>query len=335
MDAVPALPNEDRLTLRPVGAHDWREVAGLKVTEAQRAFVAEPTYYLALCAYGGGWHPLSVRLGERVIGFLMWAVDRADGSCWLGGFFIDARDQRQGHGRRALAAALRMLSEERGHRRFALSYRPDNPAKPLYAAFGFRETGEAEEGEVVARLSLPGTPETKDRTAVARSETVTRGAAESAPAAGGPRVREATRDDLPAVVALLADDPLGAARERTADPLDPAYAAAFDGMRAQGGNVLLVAELGGAVVGCLQLVLIPGLARAGMKRAQIEGVRVASALRGRGIGERLVEAALARAVAGGCGLAQLATDVTRPDAKRFYERLGFVASHHGMKRPLS
>jgi diamine N-acetyltransferase len=322
MDVVPALHDDDRLSLRPVGAHDWRDVADLKVTEAQRAFVAEPTYYLALCAYGGAWHPLSVRLGERAIGFLMWAVDRADDSCWLGGFFIDARDQRQGHGRRALAEALRMLAAQHGHAHFALSYRPDNPAKPLYAEFGFRETGETDGDEVVARLSLLAAPDSAGRHAV------------SGFAAAGPRVREGTMADLPEVVALLADDALGALRERPGRPLDPAYPLAWEAMRGQAGNVLLVAEVAGAVVGCLQLVVIPGLARAGMKRAQIEGVRVARAQRGRGIGERLVEAAVARAVVEGCGLMQLATDVTRPDAKRFYERLGFVASHHGMKRAL-
>jgi diamine N-acetyltransferase len=316
--------NDDRVTLRPVGSDDWRDVAALKVTEAQRAFVADPTYYLALCAYGG-WHPLAVRLGERVIGFLMWAVDRADGSCWLGGFFIDVRYQRRGLGRRGIEAALRMLAEERGHRRFALSYRSDNPAKALYGSLGFEETGEVEDDEVVARLTLPEAVDTASRDAAAGSAT----------AGAGPRIREGTRADLPAVVAMLADDPLGALREHAGDRLDPAYAAAFEAMHAQAGNTLLVAELDGAVVGCLQLVLIPGLARAGMKRAQVEGVRVARAHRGRGIGERLVEAAVARAVAEGCGLMQLATDAARDDARRFYERLGFVASHHGMKRALS
>jgi ribosomal protein S18 acetylase RimI-like enzyme len=321
---VPPPHDDEVVTLRPVGSDDWREVAGLTVTEAQRAFVAEPTYYLSLCAYGGGWHPLSVRLGGRVIGFLMWAVEATDGSCWIGGFFIDARFQRQGHGRRALATALRMLADARGHRRFALSYRPDNPAKPLYAALGFEETGEAEDGEVVARLSLPVDDASVSRGASWRPDT----------GSAGLRIREGTRADLPEVVALLADDPLGATRERPGEPLDPAYAVGWAAMRAQAGNVLLVAEAAGGVVGCLQFVVIPGLARTGMQRAQIEGVRVARAHRGQGIGERLVEAAVERAVAEGCGLMQLATDVTRPDARRFYERLGFVASHHGMKRAL-
>jgi ribosomal protein S18 acetylase RimI-like enzyme len=144
-------------------------------------------------------------------------------------------------------------------------------------------------------------------------------------------IREARRDDLPRVVALLADDPLGASRELPGEPLDPAYAAAFDAMAAQGGNVLLVAVAGDQVVGCLQLIVIPGLSRAGMLRGQIEGVRVASAHRGRRIGERLVEAAVERARAAGCGLVQLTSDASRADAHRFYERLGFVATHVGMK----
>lgn len=144
-------------------------------------------------------------------------------------------------------------------------------------------------------------------------------------------IREARRDDLPRVVALLADDPLGASRELPGEPLGPAYAAAFDAMAAQGGNVLLVAVAGDQVVGCLQLIVIPGLSRAGMLRGQIEGVRVASAHRGRRIGERLVEAAVERARAAGCGLVQLTSDASRADAHRFYERLGFVATHVGMK----
>jgi ribosomal protein S18 acetylase RimI-like enzyme len=147
-------------------------------------------------------------------------------------------------------------------------------------------------------------------------------------------IREARRDDLPRVVALLADDPLGAARELPGEPLAAAYQEAFAAMAAQVGNVLLVATAGDDVVGCLQLILIPGLSRAGMLRAQIEGVRVASTVRGRRIGERLVEEAVARARASGCGLVQLTSDASRADAHRFYERLGFVATHVGMKLAL-
>ncbi len=147
-------------------------------------------------------------------------------------------------------------------------------------------------------------------------------------------VRTATAADLPAIVRLLADDPLGATRECFEEPLPQAYVESFDAIEAQNGNEILVAESDGAVVGCLQLTVIPGLARLGMSRGQIEGVRVDQACRGRGVGEALFQHAIERARAAGCGLVQLTTDKSRPDAHRFYERLGFVASHEGMKLAL-
>jgi diamine N-acetyltransferase len=84
MDSYVSERSEIKVSLRPVDRDNWREIAHLKVTEAQREFVAEPCYYLALCSYGNDWHPLAVYLDEQVIGFMMWAVDSADGSCWLG-----------------------------------------------------------------------------------------------------------------------------------------------------------------------------------------------------------------------------------------------------------
>jgi len=151
----------------------------------------------------------------------------------------------------------------------------------------------------------------------------------------GLAIRRATSDDLPAIVRMLADDPLGRTRERYAEPLPEAYRLAFAEVEAQKGNEILVAEIEGRVVGCLQLTLIPGLTRLGMSRAQIEGVRVDEARRGERIGERLFLAAIERAREAGCGLVQLTTDASRPDAHRFYERLGFVASHVGMKLSLT
>jgi ribosomal protein S18 acetylase RimI-like enzyme len=147
-------------------------------------------------------------------------------------------------------------------------------------------------------------------------------------------VRAARRDDVAAIVRLLADDVLGAERERVAIPVAPEYLQAFDEMAAQAGNTLLVAVRGDEVVGCLQLTITPGLSRMGMRRAQLEGVRVSAAHRGAGIGEQLVSGAIARARAAGCGLVQLTSDVTRVDAIRFYERLGFQATHVGMKLSL-
>ena len=143
--------------------------------------------------------------------------------------------------------------------------------------------------------------------------------------------RVATRDDLAAIVRMLADDGLGKGREQPVDPLPQAYNDAFDRMAAQPGNLYLLAEINGTVAGCLQLTVIHGLSRTGMSRAQIEGVRVAGSHRGRGIGEALFREAIGRARAAGCGLVQLTTDKARPDALRFYEKLGFTASHSGMK----
>lgn len=149
------------------------------------------------------------------------------------------------------------------------------------------------------------------------------------------KVRRAARSDVPAVVALLADDILGARRERSESPLPEAYYRAFEAIDADANHELLVAESDGRIVGTVQLTFLPGLSRQGMWRAQIEGVRVSSRERGHGIGEALVRHAIARAKERGCGLVQLTSDKQRVDAVRFYERLGFTASHEGMKLALS
>lgn len=143
--------------------------------------------------------------------------------------------------------------------------------------------------------------------------------------------REATRVDVPAVVALLADDVLGHGRE-SAD-MAP-YLSAFDAMQDEGGNRLIVAEQDGRVVACYQLTLISGLSLTATRRGQVEGVRVAADLRGRGLGAALMADAEARARAAGCQLIQLTTNATRTDAHRFYARLGFTPSHIGFKKPL-
>ncbi len=152
---------------------------------------------------------------------------------------------------------------------------------------------------------------------------------------GGGRLelRRATAGDLPALVAMLADDPLGAGREDNSD-LTP-YRRAFDLVDADPAHVLLVAADGDDVVGTLQLSVLPGLARRGASRGQIEAVRVAAGARGRGIGAAMVGWAVAESRRRGCGLVQLTTDRSRTDARRFYERLGFVASHEGMKLALA
>ncbi|MDM5225971.1 GNAT family N-acetyltransferase [Cytobacillus sp. NJ13] len=143
--------------------------------------------------------------------------------------------------------------------------------------------------------------------------------------------RKANEDDLPAIVRLLADDELGAEREKYEEPLPDCYYKAFAEIEAQAGNQIILAIDGQTVIGCLQLTIIPGLARQGMKRAQIEGVRVDHCSRGNGVGEALFKEAIAIAKSQGCGLVQLTTDKQRNDAHRFYNKLGFLASHEGMK----
>jgi ribosomal protein S18 acetylase RimI-like enzyme len=147
-------------------------------------------------------------------------------------------------------------------------------------------------------------------------------------------IRAARPSDLPGIVELLADDLLGAPRERPGLPLAPQYLAAFAEMSAQHGNELFVAAQGDELLGCLQLTIIPGISRLGAKRGQIEGVRVSKLHRGRGVGEKLMHHAIERARTEGCSLVQLTTDGSRPDARRFYEKLGFVGSHVGMKLSL-
>ena len=144
--------------------------------------------------------------------------------------------------------------------------------------------------------------------------------------------RRATRDDLPAVVALLADDPMGAKRESYVIPLPSSYEAAFAAIDQDPNNELIVVDVPDhSVAGVLQLTFIPHITYRGGWRAQIEGVRVVASLRSSGIGEQLFLWAIQHAKSKGCHLVQLTSDKARPDAIRFYERLGFVASHQGLK----
>ena len=144
-------------------------------------------------------------------------------------------------------------------------------------------------------------------------------------------IRQAHRSDVPAIVALLADDPIAAGREPVSEALDAAYWRAFDAIDADPRNALLVCVVAGSVVGTMQLTFIPSLSRRGGERAEIEAVRVAASQRGQGLGERMIRWALSEARARGCVLVQLTTDKRRTDAHRFYERLGFKATHEGMK----
>ncbi|MFF3286621.1 GNAT family N-acetyltransferase [Streptomyces sp. NPDC003023] len=147
------------------------------------------------------------------------------------------------------------------------------------------------------------------------------------------KIRSAVADDIPAIVAMLADDALGATRE-SPDDLGP-YLAAYERLKGDPNQFLVVAERGDTVVGTLQLTIVPGLSRRGSTRSIIEGVRVHSSERGRGLGQRFIEWAIEESRAQGCQLVQLTSDAARPDAHRFYERLGFTGSHVGFKLQLN
>jgi GNAT superfamily N-acetyltransferase len=147
--------------------------------------------------------------------------------------------------------------------------------------------------------------------------------------------RRARIDDLPAIVKLLADDPLGAQRERYELPLPASYQAAFSAIDGDANHELTVACRGETIVGVLQLTFLPYITYCGGWRALIEGVRIAGAERSQGVGRSMVAWAIGRARARGCHMVQLTTDKARPSAQRFYEALGFVASHEGLKLHLS
>ncbi|MFD7261980.1 GNAT family N-acetyltransferase [Streptomyces sp. NPDC059874] len=148
----------------------------------------------------------------------------------------------------------------------------------------------------------------------------------------GLSIRPAREADLPAIVAMLADDPLGATRE-SPDDLAP-YRTALKRLADDPNQHLVVAVRADRVVGTLQLTIVPGLSRKGSTRSIIEGVRVHADERGSGLGTRFIEWAIEKSRAENCDLVQLTSDATRTDAHRFYERLGFAASHVGFKLQL-
>lgn len=149
---------------------------------------------------------------------------------------------------------------------------------------------------------------------------------------GDLEIRAAIADDVPAIVAMLADDPLGAQRESPED-LTP-YLTALQRLADDPNQHLVVAVREGRVVGTLQLTIIPGLSRRGATRSIIEGVRIHADERGSGLGTQLIEWAIDTSRSEGCQLVQLTSDKSRVDAHRFYERLGFEASHLGFKLQL-
>jgi len=143
--------------------------------------------------------------------------------------------------------------------------------------------------------------------------------------------REATLQDLDRIVFMLSDDALGKTREAYKSPLSKSYVDAFESINSDPNNELIVACYGDELVGVQQIIFIPYITHQGGWRATIEGVRVASSERGKGVGSLLIEWAIKRAIERGCRMVQLTTDKKRPEALRFYEKLGFKATHEGLK----
>jgi ribosomal protein S18 acetylase RimI-like enzyme len=146
--------------------------------------------------------------------------------------------------------------------------------------------------------------------------------------------RPATESDLSDIVAMLADDELGRQREDPSTPLNHKYLDSFAALDRDPNQLLAVVEDSGTLVGCLQITFVPGLSRLGMWRGQIESVRIAAGHRGEGLGRKMFEWAISECRSRGCGLVQLTSDKSRADAYKFYESLGFKASHEGMKLTL-
>ncbi len=144
-------------------------------------------------------------------------------------------------------------------------------------------------------------------------------------------IRNATKNDIPRVVELLAKDTLGQQRETFTNPLPDCYYAAFALIDNDPNNYLLVMEINGEVIGTLQLTIIPNLTYRGSKRALIEGVRIDEAYRSQGLGEKFIAYAVNQSREEGCYLVELTTDKRRDRAMAFYKKLGFVASHEGFK----
>jgi len=144
-------------------------------------------------------------------------------------------------------------------------------------------------------------------------------------------IREAKRADVPAIVALFKDDILGSKREVCDESVPFSYYRAFDTIKDNKSNMMIVSEINGNIVGTLQIIYITNMSYQGARRAVIEGVHVDSSHRNCGIGKYMMQWAIAEAKAKGCRIVQLTSNKQRKDAHRFYERLGFKASHEGFK----
>jgi GNAT superfamily N-acetyltransferase len=253
----------------------------------------------------GSWWRVAVADG-RDVGLVCVRPD--EGRAHLLSMWVAPEVRQRGVGSRLVDAAVEHARREGFEEMVLWCVDHNTAARALYARKGFTPTGRT--------MGLPSNPD------IPESEY-----------ALSLLFRRATAEDVPAIVAMLADDPLGAQRE--GDPSDPRYLAAFERIDADPYDELIVAERDGKVIGTMQLTYLAGLSRLGAERCQIEAVRVAAAARGQGLGRKMIQWAIDRARARGCALVQLTSDKSRADAHRFYGSLGFTASHEGFKLSLS
>ena len=274
-------------------------------------------------------------VGGAIVGELTYSTEGDD----LEIVSCDANPPRRGVGR-ALASAAVELARSRSLARVWCTTTNDNlPALGFWQAVGFSLAALRPNAVASARRLKPSIPhqghgglpisdeidmELRLKTPLVPVEL---------PLAGKPVVlREATAEDVSAIVDLLSADQLGATRDSatTEEELQP-YLRAFRAIETDPSHQLVVAKYGTEVVATMQLSFLPGLARRGALRAQLEAVRVRADFRSQGLGTQMFRWAIANAQRRGCALVQLTTDKSRIDAHRFYDRLGFVASHEGLK----
>lgn len=306
IDIVP-LGVGDQARLREVRLRALRDTpdAFWATYESEAAFPAEKwaewlrdphaQWWVAATGDGVDVGLLCGRLEESGVHLVsMWVAPEARGA-GVGSRLVD---EAVAWARAAGAAEVRLWVVDANH-----------AARALYARKGFVPSGKV---GVITRESGPDLPESQYVLSLL--------------------FRQARKEDVPAIVAMLADDPLGATRE--GDPADERYLAAFDRIDANPYDELIVAERDGKVVGTMQLTYLAGLSRLGAERCLIEAVRVAASTRGQGLGRTMIQWAIDRARARGCAMVQLTSDKSRQDAHRFYDSLGFTASHEGYKLKL-
>ncbi len=253
----------------------------------------------------GSWWRVAVAEGGDV-GLVCVRVE--EGRAHLLSMWVAPEARGRGVGSRLVDAAIGRAREQGLDEVELWCVDHNTAARALYAGKGFTPSGKA--------MGLPSNPDIPESHYVLSL-----------------LFRTARADDVPAIVAMLADDPLGA--EREGDPGDPRYLAAFERIDADPWDELIVAERDGKVVGTMQLTYLAGLSRLGAERCQIEAVRVAASTRGQGLGRKMIQWGIDRARARGCAMVQLTSDKSRAGAHRFYDALGFTASHEGYKLSLS